>query len=106
MPLFAALFQAVAAGFTSLIIALATLRESIRITGVVMLAGMYVAAVAGFNAFVSPLADSLFSTSYGQLIGLAFPPVAGTVITSLSILWATLAGNRFLQKFGALALPK
>lgn len=106
MPLFAALVKALFGSAISLFLALAAARETIRLSGVLVLAGIYISAVVVWSAFVTPLLTSLFSTSYGQVLGLAFPPISGTVITGLSLLWSTLLVKRFLVRFGALALPK
>jgi len=106
MPLLAALVKALFGSAISLLLALAAARETIRLSGVLVLAGLYLSAVAVWSAFVSPLLSSLFSTSYGQVLGLAFPPISGTVITGLALLWSTLLAKRFLIRFGALALPK
>ena len=40
-----------------------------------------------FNAMVSPLVASMFSTQYGQFLGLAFPPVAGTCLATITATW-------------------
>lgn len=106
MPLLAALIKALFGSAISIFVALATLRESIRLSGVLLLAGLYLTSVVAYSSFISPLLSSLFSTSYGQVIGLAFPPISGTVIAGLSALWASLLVKRYIVRFGALALPK
>lgn len=50
----------------------------LAITGV-----LYVA----MRTAVVPLASSLFTTSYGSIIGLAFPPIAGACMLAISTVW-------------------
>lgn len=106
MPLFAALVQALFGSAVRVMLALAAARETVRLSGVLVLAALYLAAVVAYSAFIQPLLGSLFSTSYGQVLGLAFPPISGTVITGLSALWVTLLAKRYIVRFGAMALPK
>lgn len=47
--------------------------------------------MVGFNAVASPLVAALFSTQYGQFLGLAFPPMAGTCIASIAATWGMCA---------------
>lgn len=44
-----------------------------------------------FNAAVAPLVQAMFSTSYGQFIGLAFPPMAGSCLAAISTMWMACA---------------
>lgn len=106
MPLLAALIKGLFGSAISLMLALVAARESIRLSGVLILAGVYLVAVVAYSSFISPLIGSLFSTSYGQVLGLAFPPISGTIIVGLSALWVTLLAKRYVVRFGALALPK
>jgi len=41
-----------------------------------------------FNTAVAPIAAAAFSTSYGQVLGLAFPPIAGSCLASIAAVWA------------------
>lgn len=81
MPIFAAFFGAL---FSSLAVFLAKMfaaKLAIRVAGVAALMALAAGLVTTFNTAISPLVAQLFSTQYGQFLGLAFPPVAGTVIT-------------------------
>ncbi|MCW5669979.1 MAG: DUF5455 family protein [Hydrogenophaga sp.] len=82
MPLFAAFFGAL---FSSLGVFLAKLfaaKLAIRIAGVAVLVALASGLVTAFNGWIVPLLSLLFNTQYGQFLGLAFPPVAGTVMTT------------------------
>jgi len=65
----------------------------------IVVAGLAVAAfavalgvlMAVFNGLVAPLVQSMFSTQYGQFIGLAFPPISGTCLTSIVSCWGACA---------------
>lgn len=47
--------------------------------------------MALFNTLVSPLAQAMFTTQYGQFIGLAFPPISGTCMASIVSCWTGCA---------------
>lgn len=82
MPLFAAFFGAL---FSSLGVFLAKLfaaKLAIRIAGVAVLVALASGLVTAFNGWIVPMLSLLFNTQYGQFLGLAFPPVAGTVMTT------------------------
>lgn len=53
-----------------------------------------VTLMAAFRALVAPLVQSMFSTSYGQFIGLAFPPVAGNCMAAYIGCWIACAVYR------------
>lgn len=81
MPLFAAFFGAL---FSSLGVFLAKMfaaKLAIRLVAVGVLVSLATGLVSAFNGWIVPMLSMLFSTSYGQFLGLAFPPVAGTVMT-------------------------
>lgn len=67
---------------TVLVAALASFAAA---TGALMLA---------FSQFVSPLVQMMFSTQYGQFLGLAFPPVAGNCIAAITGVWIACAVYR------------
>lgn len=52
------------------------------------------ALLAIMKAAVQPLLAAAFSTGYGQVIGLAFPPVAGTCLTAYASCWIGCAVYR------------
>lgn len=89
MPLFAAFFGAL---FSSLGIFLAKMfaaKLAIRVLGVAALTALASGLMVTFNNAIAPLVQQLFQTQYGQFLGLAFPPIAGTVISVyLSVLLA------------------
>jgi len=73
---------------------------AIRMAFVAAIAAVYVALLVAFNSFVEPLLSALFSTGYGTVIGLAFPPIAGTVVTGLAALWVSVVSYRYLRSLG------
>jgi len=106
MPLLGALIQSLFGSLYGIILALQASRYAVALAAVTLLAGMYLAAVGVFTAFVQPLIGSAFSTSFGQVIGLAFPPVAGTVVAGISALWVALVGFRYVSRFAGLLVPR
>lgn len=90
MPLLAA---AIGTFFTSLGSFLASMfiaRIGLRVTGVLAITLAGGALMLAFNEFVKPLVQMLFNTEYGQLLGLIFPPISGTVVTGLMGLWLAI----------------
>lgn len=58
-------------------------KHATRITAISILAVGYISCVGVFTAMIGPWMLAVFTTSYGALLGLLFPPIAGTVIASL-----------------------
>lgn len=87
MPLFAGLVQGLFGKLFAFLAAYVGRQWALRMTVATCLATMYVGLVAAFNAFVEPLLSRLFSTSWGHVLGLAFPPISGTVIAGLVGIW-------------------
>jgi len=84
MPIFAAIVSKLAVWIAGL----SYLRVASRWFWLGMLCTMtgaaYALTVAVFNSYLAPLASQAFNTQYGQFMGLAFPPVAGTCIVTFS----------------------
>lgn len=78
-------------GIASLMAAMWAKKISVSVLAVAGFALALTALMATFNMLVSPLVGALFSTQYGQFLGLAFPPVAGTCLFSLSSCWGACA---------------
>lgn len=106
MPLLGALIQSLFGNISALILALAASRYALALSAVLGLAGLYIAAVGAFSAFVQPLIGALFSTSFGQVIGLAFPPIAGSIIAGYYALWLGLVAFRYWSRFASLLVPR
>lgn len=88
MPIFAALVSAL---FTKIMLFMGLLfakKVALTIAGVAALATVAGVLYATMRAVVVPLAAQLFSTTYGSIIGLAFPPIAGQCILGISTVWA------------------
>lgn len=100
MPAFAALFVGVLARFWTYLVTTWGIKVATRIAVVLVLAGLYVSLLVAYNSVVRPLISQLFATPYGQVIGLAFPPIAGTVVAALSALWVARIGYDYLERFG------
>lgn len=98
MPLMAGLlvtlFQAVT---TFLAIRMAT-RTAFLLAAVGILWGLYGTMVTTMNTLVAPLATAIFSTSYGQFVGLLFPPIAGTCVAAITAAWAACTMYAYQKK--------
>lgn len=87
MPIFAALFSSLFSALGIFLAKLFAAKLAIRVAGVVALTAIGGTLMAAFNSHIAPLVATAFSTQYGQVIGLAFPPIAGTCIATIMALW-------------------
>lgn len=81
MPLLAGLISTLLTQLAGFFLKVFLARAAIRAVGVAALVGLAYGLVAAFNGYLSPLISQLFNTQYGQFLGLAFPPVAGSCIS-------------------------
>jgi hypothetical protein len=58
------------------------------LSAAISLGVLYGGLILFMNTTINPLVWLLFSTSYGQFLGLAFPPIAGTCFGIVSTIWA------------------
>lgn len=82
MPLFAAFFGALFSALGVFLAKIFAAKLAIRLIAVGILISLAGGLVTAFNAWIVPMLSLLFATSYGQFLGLAFPPIAGTVMTT------------------------
>lgn len=97
MPMLANLIAGLLGGLASMLTAWFGVSAAVKVAAVAAFVGFAVALVAAFNVVVSPLAAQLFATSWGQVLGLAFPPVAGTCLAAIAATWSA-CGLYGLQK--------
>ena len=102
MPIFAALFGAFSTAFGLLIAKVVAVKVAARAMGVAAFVLLSLALVATFNTAISPLVGALFSTQYGQFLGLLFPPIAGTVTATLMSFWLVVMAYRLQTRAIAL----
>jgi hypothetical protein len=105
MPIFAVLFKAIMGNLVAFVSMFIATKYAMRMAAVLALAAIYITAVTLFSTVVSPLIGSLFATGYGQFIGLAFPPIAGTVVSGLAALWTALVSFTYYQRFARILVP-
>lgn len=97
MPLLALLWKGLMGNAFALILALKSTERGIKITAALILAAAYIICVTLFTNYVSPLIGQLFNTTHGYVIGLAFPPIAGTVIAGFVGLWVSIVAQRYYR---------
>jgi len=88
MPLFASLVAQLFAGATLFLAKIWAARIALRVAAVLAITALGAGVMLLFNSTVAPLVAQLFTTDLGQLLGLAFPPVAGTCLAAIFVLWA------------------
>jgi len=87
MPAFAAMVSALFGALSVFLAKLFVAKLVVRIAGVAAITACGVALMAAFNMHLAPLVADMFSSPYGQFIGLAFPPIAGTCMATMMALW-------------------
>lgn len=102
MPLLASLLVGWFTRAFTFLVAQVGFQWAIRITIVAAVGAVYVSLVTLFNSTIEPLIGALFATSYGAVIGLAFPPIAGSVVSALAILWAAKIGYGYIARMAGL----
>jgi len=105
MPLFAALFASVLGGLSSLLLAIKGAEWGLRVTIVVAAGAAYLAIVVAFSAVVAPWFAAITSSGYGLLLGLLFPPAAGTVLAVLAGFWTLIIGKRLSVRLLKMTAP-
>jgi hypothetical protein len=91
MPVLAQLFVSLFGGLASSLVAMGT-KKVATVAAAVVAFGLALAALMGvFNALVAPMVQAMFSTQYGQFLGLAFPPISGTCMAGIATCWGACA---------------
>lgn len=90
MPLLGALLSSLAGSLFALLASFLTRKLAVATAAIAALATIYGVLIVAFNAAVAPLLGSMFSTQFGQFLGLAFPPVAGSCLAAIGGAWAAV----------------
>lgn len=98
MPLLAQLIGSLLGGLVTWLAQVFTKQVAVRVTAGAALVVIVAALMAVFNLHVAPLVAQAFATSYGQVIGLAFPPVAGTCLATITTVWLACASYKLQQR--------
>lgn len=94
MPLLGALLSTLFTALGGFMVKVFLARLAIRIAAVAAIVAAGSALMLTFNSYVAPIIGALFSTQYGQFLGLAFPPIAGTCIAAFMGVWLACATYR------------
>jgi hypothetical protein len=95
MPLLAAFFGNLIGGLVTFFGQYITKKVTILAAAISSLVAAGLALVVAFNTLIKPLAERVFTTEYGQFLGLAFPPVAGQCLTTMFLFWMAIQGYKF-----------
>jgi Family of unknown function (DUF5455) len=88
MPILGGLLVSLFTGLGGLFSAIFGAQIAVKLAAVAAFVGFGVVLLGVFNTLVAPIAAAVFSTSFGQVLGLAFPPIAGTCLAAVSAVWA------------------
>lgn len=104
MPLLGALLQSIGASLFGLIAALVGARIAVRLIAAGTLAGIYISCVLYFSAMIAPWLSGIFSSTYGMVLGLLFPPVSGSVLAGLFAYYTCIVGAKYVTTLTKLAI--
>jgi len=88
MPILGGLLVSLFTGLGGLFSAIFGAQIAVKVAAVAAFVGFGVVLLAVFNTMVAPIAAAVFSTAFGQVIGLAFPPIAGTCLAAVASVWS------------------
>lgn len=91
MPILAGLITSLFGGIASLFALWWGKKIAVSVVAVAAFATALTALMLMFNLLITPLIAAMFSTTYGQFIGLAFPPMAGTCLAAIGACWSGCA---------------
>lgn len=91
MPILGGLLVSLFTGLGGLFSAIFGAQIAVKLAAVASFLTFGVVLLGVFNTMVAPIAAQVFSTGFGQLIGLAFPPIAGTCLAAVSACWSACA---------------
>jgi len=104
MPIFAELLEGLLTSIYKLIAGLVGEKSAISLLAVTTIGSLYVASVVAFSSMISPWLSSVFDSQYGQLLGLLFPPVSGTILASLATYWTLIISYRYASSMTKLTM--
>ena len=91
MPILAGLLTSLFGGIASFIALFWAKKISVAVLAIAAFAAALAVLLTMFNLLVTPFLAAMFSTTYGQFLGLAFPPMAGTCMVSIGTCWGGCA---------------
>ncbi|MGE6211683.1 hypothetical protein [Comamonas aquatica] len=106
MPLAALFLGSIGQILYRFIVYLVGAQHAARVAAVLALASIYIACVSYFSSMIVPWLQGIFSSAYGSLLGLLFPPVSGTVLASLSAYWVCVYGVHYVSSLTKAAMGK
>ncbi|WP_288254886.1 hypothetical protein [uncultured Hydrogenophaga sp.] len=84
--------------FFDLLVGFVGAKYATRITAVTLLAAIYLSCVVTFTAWIGPLFGAIIGTTYGYLLGLLFPPIAGTIVAGVMLYRMCVVGVKYTSR--------
>lgn len=94
MPLLGTLLASLAGSLASFLANIWAKKVGVAFLAASGITGLTIGLLILFNNLVAPLVQAMFTTTYGQFIGLAFPPVAGSCMATIGLTWTACAVYR------------
>lgn len=98
MPLLGVFLQGAITAVVAFFADLFAKRIAIRVLAGAAMLAVVTALMLVFNTQLAPLAAQLFSTQYGQFLGLLFPPASGTCLATIATVWVACVSYRLQEK--------
>lgn len=104
MPLLGGLLASIANGVSGLFVAMFGAVWGVRVAAAITLAGIYVSCVVYYTTMITPWLDGLLTHPWVGMLGLLFPPVAGSCLASLAAFYTCIVGKRYISSLTKLAV--
>lgn len=98
MPALGAMLATIFGSLAGFLAKLFVAKLAIRITAVAALTAVGGVLMTVFNTQVAPLVQQIFASEYGQFVGLAFPPIAGTCVAAITAVWLACASYKLQSR--------
>lgn len=94
MPLLGGLIQSLFGALAGFLLKAFAAKVAARVAAIGVFVALSGGLLAAFNLVVAPFLGQLFNTEYGQFLGLAFPPIAGTCMAAIAAVWVAVQTYR------------
>lgn len=88
MPLLGALIQGLFSALYVFLAGFMGVGVAVRVAAVASFFAIGATLMVLFNGLVAPLVAAMWTTAWGNFLGLAFPAVSGTCMAALASVWA------------------
>jgi hypothetical protein len=103
MPLLGALLSGLITQFVAFVGLLFGAKYAVRISAIIAIATIYLSCVVYYTTLIGPWIGTVFSTQFGALLGLLFPPISGSVVAGVMGYYTCVVGAKYVTTLLKLA---